>query len=63
MGRWESRARFPRQELPQSSTVSRVSSAWQLVPPSGIHPAQPFPDVIHLPYFTCWPREGISRAL
>lgn len=61
-GRW-CRERFPSQELAQSGTVSRVRSVWQLVPPSGIHPAEPFSDVIHLPYFRCWLWEGISCAL
>lgn len=57
------RESFPSQKLPWSSTVSGVGSVRQLVPPNGINPAEPFSDVIHLPYFRCWLWEGISCAL
>lgn len=61
-GRWY-RAKFPSQKFTQSGTVSWVRSIRQLVPPSGIHPAEHFSDVIHLPYFRCWLWEGMSCLL
>lgn len=53
----------PASSSPGSVPPPEAGSAGWLEPCSGIHPAGPSSDVIHLPYFRCWQWEGISWAL